>query len=553
MRDAIVQRTAVVWVVLIGLLAVGWAGGDYRTAHISIGLRVLELNPPPLWDGRELWLPVQHLDQLGWNLSATSTTVRLNDLPHDSAHATLLITPIKPTTDSEPILCVPIRDMVRRLGGITRWNEESQTLTVLAHFRGVAIDPETGQVSLKTSFPVAWRTMNLQDPARLVIDLTGCALPDQPPIPEGTHERVKAVRVGQFDPTTVRVVLELDEPLNQTWEGTARAWTLALSGESPQAATVEPEPASTEPAKPAPAQPTFQLPAIERTDQGVLVRLPTQEPVRPRISFLEDPLRIVLEVPGNLQETLEQVIDDPNLFVRALRAAPTEGGTVRLVLELTRTVGATLLTNRDSIALNLRRPRNTGGTLRDKVIVIDPGHGGNQPGARVRHGNRWVEEKEVVLAISKLVAEKLSAEGARVIMTRSDDVAVGLYARTELANSASAHFFISIHCDSNPRPNSASGTTIYFHKDDADSRALGQAILNEMVKVTGLPSRGVRSDSTLYQSGLAVLRTSQMPAVLIEVGFINHNTDRAKLIDPKFQERVADAIVRGLKAHVEGR
>ncbi|MCS7065646.1 MAG: N-acetylmuramoyl-L-alanine amidase, partial [Fimbriimonadales bacterium] len=89
-------------------------------------------------------------------------------------------------------------------------------------------------------------------------------------------------------------------------------------------------------------------------------------------------------------------------------------------------------------------------------------------------------------------------------------------------------------------------------RDDADSRALGQAILNEIVKVSGLPSRGVRSDTTLYQSGLAVLRTSQMPAVLIEVGYLNHSYDRKKLLDPKFQDAVADAIVRGLKAYVEG-
>jgi len=542
------------------MLASTWASDGYRPARLSLGTRVQELSPPPLWDGRELWIPAQHLEKLGWNLSATSSTVKLNDLPPDSPQATLLMTPIQVEPNQKPTPCVPVRDVVRRLGGLTRWNEETQTLTVLAFLRQVRIDPETGQIQVQTSLPVEWRTLNLSDPARLVIDLSGCALPDQPPTPEGVFERVRAVRVGQFDPTTVRIVLELDTPLTTTWNGTARQWSLSLTEQSAQVAQsdTQPEPptekASAEAeSPPEPQAPPFQLPTVERTAQGVQVILPTSAPVRPRVNFLEDPLRIVLEVPGTLQETLEQVVDDPSLFLRALRAIPTEGGTVRLVLELTRSVGATLLTTQNQIAINLRMPRNAGGTLRQKVIVIDPGHGGNQTGARARHGNRWVEEKEIVLAIAKHVADRLSAEGATVIMTRGKDEAIGLYARTELANNANAHFFLSIHCDSNPRPNSASGTTIFFHKDDADSRALGQAILNEMVKVTGLPSRGVRSDSTLYQSGLAVLRTSQMPAVLIEVGFINHDTDRAKLIDPKFQERVAEAIVRGLKSHVEGR
>jgi len=268
--------------------------------------------------------------------------------------------------------------------------------------------------------------------------------------------------------------------------------------------------------------------------------------------FLENPLRIVLDVPGSLQHEKELSILDETLLVRALRAAPLDAGTVRLVLELSRAVGASLMRGKGHLTVNLRLPRGATGTLRQKIIVIDPGHGGNQVGARFREGNRTVYEKDITLAIGLKVAERLAKLGASVIMTRAEDASVGLYERPAIANQAGAHFFISIHCDSNPRPNSASGTTIYYHRDDADSRALGQAILNEIVKVSGLPSRGVRSDTTLYQSGLAVLRTSQMPAVLIEVGYLNHWYDRKKLLDPQFQDAIAAAIVRGLKAYVEG-
>ncbi|MCX7993126.1 MAG: N-acetylmuramoyl-L-alanine amidase, partial [Fimbriimonadales bacterium] len=364
-------------------------------------------------------------------------------------------------------------------------------------------------------------------------------------------------RIAQFDPHTVRIALEMDAPHATPESGLHSDWQIALAPtvQNPIVAeTPDVPPIGVDEARPAEPPPEpFQIPALQRNAQGtVQLTIPLPEGARPNVLFLENPMRIALDVPGYLQDAVEQVIDEPNLFVRTLRAAPLDSGMVRLVLELSRSVGAQILSGKTGITLNLRAPRNTGGKLSDKIIVIDPGHGGAQPGARWREGNKVIEEKTIVLAIGLHIADLLSREGAKVILTRSDDKAVGLSERPTIANHAGAHFFISIHCDSNPRPNSASGTTIYYHRNDADSRALGQAILNEMVKVSGLPSRGVRSDTMLYQNGLAVLRHSQVPTVLIEVGYLNHSFDRARLVEPAFQKRVAGAIVRGLKAHVEG-
>ncbi len=550
---------------------------ELREAHLEIRGSVLELNPPALWDGRELWLPVQHLHHLGVEVERKGDVLRLLTLPENSPAARLMLAEKCPDSKAPPALYAPVRDLVRRLGGYTRWDEQSLTLTVLAYLRSARLLLESGQVEMETTFPVRWRMFPLNDPPRIVIDLVGCALPDNPPVIEGTHADLETARIAQFDPRTVRIVLELNTLHERREEGVSARWQVAFSQSaktegshsealpsqslSPstnpegdprteqeqtisEGASDSPE-AYSEPTAPSP--PPFQLPTLEHTLQGVQIRLPISEGARPRMLFLEDPLRIVLELPGYLQEPLEQGIADESLFVRAVRAIPMEGGLVRLVFELSRAVSANLLPGKDSLALNLRLPRNAGGTLRQKVVVIDPGHGGNQAGAR------WgsILEKDITLSIGLKVTERLAQEGASVIITRAEDVAIGLYERTTLANHSSAHFFISIHCDSNPRPNSASGTTIYYHREDADSRALGQAILNEIVKVSGLPSRGVRSDTTLYQNGLAVLRTSQMPAVLIEVGFLNHSFDRAKLVNPKFQERIAEAIVRGLKAYVE--
>jgi N-acetylmuramoyl-L-alanine amidase len=527
------------------LLGLAWADG-LREATLILRGEPLSLSPPPLWDGRDLWLPISHLERLGVPLEVGASSVRIPHIPADQPAAHV---PIEP---KRGVPCIPVRDLVRRLGGFTRWDDAGSALSVLARLQHAHIDADA--LRLKTSLPVAWRAFVLENPSRLVIDLSGCALPEVPlPLPEPSGA-VKAMRVGQFDPQTVRLVLEMDAPAATPTQGLDGEWQIALTAaplSAPETPTETPEPPA-EP--PPPTPPPFEIPPLQRDASGVVrLTLPLPEGVRPRVLFLEDPLRIAVDVPGYLPAPIEQAIDDPSLFVRVLRAAPLEGGMVRVVLELARSVGAQVLSGKTGVTLNLRAPRNTGGKLRDKIIVIDPGHGGTQAGARWREGKTVIEEKTIALAIGLHIAELLSREGAKVILTRAEDKAVGLYERTALANSANAHFFISIHCDSNPRPNSASGTTIYYHKDDADSRALGQALLNEIVKVSGLPSRGVRSDSVLYQTGLAVLRTSQMPAVLIEVGYLNHSFDRAKLVNPDFQKRIAEAIVRGLKAHVEGR
>ncbi|MCS7209034.1 MAG: N-acetylmuramoyl-L-alanine amidase, partial [Fimbriimonadales bacterium] len=471
----------------LGLL-VSWAWADgLREAKLMLRGETLELNPAPLWDGRELWLPSQHLERLGLPLEINTHTVRLLSLPPDQPAAYVALEP------KRGLNCIPIRDLVRRLGGFTRWEEASHTLVVLARLQETRLEDAT--LHIRTSLPVAWHAFSVENPNRLVIDLAGCALPETPlPLPEPSGA-VKAVRVGQFDPHTARIVLEMDAPYAMPDSGVQSAWQIALAPAPPEPADAEP------PATPSPiaveatrlTEPPFepfQIPVLQRDSRGaVQLSIPLPEGVRPRVLFLEDPLRIAIDVPGYLPEAVAQAVDDPSLFVRMLRAAPLEGGMVRLVLELSRSVGAQIFSGKTGITLNLRAPRNTGGKLREKVIVIDPGHGGTQAGARWREGKTVVEEKTIVLAISLHIAELLAREGAKVILTRAEDKAVGLYERTALANAANAHFFISIHCDSNPRPNSASGTTIYYHKDDADSRALGQAILNEIVKVSGLPSR----------------------------------------------------------------
>ncbi|MFN4032522.1 MAG: AMIN domain-containing protein, partial [Fimbriimonadales bacterium] len=338
------MRRMAVGLTLALLLSLLWADG-LREATVVVRGAPLTLEPPALWDGRELWLPLQHLEQLGLPVSVENNAVRLTEIPPDQPTAWA------PTELKRGVACAPLRDLARRLGGYTRWDDASSTLSLLARLREARLADDA--LHIATSLPVAWRAFTLQNPNRLAIDLHGCALPDAPlPLPEPSGA-VKAVRIGQFDPHTVRIVLEMDAPHATPETGMHASWQIALTPQAADAPTDALAPAEpTPPTEPAPEP--FQLPALQRNAQGMVqLHLPHPEGVRPRVLFLENPIRIAIDVPGFLPEAVEQVIDDPMLFVRLLRAAPTENGMVRLVLELSRSVGAQILSGKTGVTLNL--------------------------------------------------------------------------------------------------------------------------------------------------------------------------------------------------------
>lgn len=186
--------------------------------------------------------------------------------------------------------------------------------------------------------------------------------------------------------------------------------------------------------------------------------------------------------------------------------------------------------------------------LADLTIVIDPGHGGPDPGAK---GASGTYEKNNTLPVGLNLASLLRAAGARVILTRSTDVspAEGTYyeradleARTKIANDMNADLFISLHNDSFSNPD-ASGTTTYYSSPNpvaTQSKALAQSTQSELVKSIGLYNRGVK-DAPFY-----VVKNTEMPAVLVELGFISNPTEEMLLGSPEFQSKAAQGIYRGV-------
>lgn len=497
--------------------------------------RSLAVDPGAVRLGDECWLPIIHAEK-------AKLTAKLVDngsavLIGNRKYAARVLAVPESSGQEIKIACLPLREALKDQGVSTVWDgSELKCFATLT-----SIEVSDGKLKATTSLPVESNAFLVRNPDRLVIDFKGCRLPDKE-IEIATEFKV---RTGQFAIDTARIVVELtgaapNQPPIRA-RGTERIVALPTTVAVAEVTVVETDPTEFAPI----------LPVVENADGSAWVRMPLNAGQKPKFAFGESPEQVSVEIgPLTLAEAVRQEFSDPNGLVRAISMAPGSAGTGRLIVELSRAAAVRFLPGAQDVSLHFTVPRNAGGKMRDKIVTIDPGHGGGQPGAKAVHQGKTVFEKDITLNIASKAAQRLGHTGASILMTRAGDRDVGLYERTTLSNDSGAHFFISVHADSTPRPNSASGTTIYYHKDDADSRALAQAILKEIVAVSGLPSRGVRSDSVLYQSGLAVLRTSSVPAVLIEVGYINHDGDRAKLVDPKFQDKIADAIARGVRKYV---
>jgi len=218
------------------------------------------------------------------------------------------------------------------------------------------------------------------------------------------------------------------------------------------------------------------------------------------------------------------------------------------------------------------------------LVVIDPGHGGDKDGAI---GPNQLKEKDAALAISLALRTQLEARGHAVVLTREADLSLGLRERIQLANEQRADLFVSVHLNSLPlgaRRERVHGVETYFlssEASDADAAALAQkensddeqdggleaggaldAILADLARneahagssrlayllhshlLQGVPSR----DRGVRQAPFAVLRGAEMPAVLVEVGYISHPEEARRLGDPVEQLRIAEALADGVDA-----
>jgi N-acetylmuramoyl-L-alanine amidase len=297
-----------------------------------------------------------------------------------------------------------------------------------------------------------------------------------------------------------------------------------------------------------------------------MLRVRATHPCRVVRTHLRKPERLVLDFSPALWPGRRPVRKGAGP-VRAVRIAQHHGRRVRLVVdtgarstrwngrfhgdewvERGRVQEARALTR-------TRRSRERGETaasasyhaLRRLVIGIDPGHGGDDPGAIAGSG---LQEKKVTLGIARQLRRLLKRQGIRTVMTRTDDRRLPKEDRVAFVSNGCANLIVSIHCDSLDGQPRCTGITTYYHGGSRRSLELAEAVQAQLTSATRLPDRGARPDTTCYDTGFYLLRNATCPAVLVETGYISSAATAARLRDPGFRLQVARGIMEGLRQYV---
>ena len=507
-----------------------------------------------------------------------------------------------PFTAVEGRMCVPFARVAQALGGTADWQPTTATLTVRARLQVVRQDDKS--LTIYTSYPVYYTVKRIDKPERLYVDLYGLDLATTPASIPSQSGGVTQIRSGQIDYQTVRITIDLKQGMPFRVESGVQSSEVKVAlGEGaeeevaatpPPAAPLAPLPVSPPRVVVNPPTPVLPKNAGPVTITNVAYKIvspaltqiliSTTGPAKYRTETLDSPNRLAFDLAGATADSTvqaAQAVGSP--FIKAIRVGrllTSQMNFGRVVLDLSRTVGFTVESQAVDSGMTYTINVLTGGTgtpaappitaplvvedpklplnplntsLAGKIICVDPGHGGPDSGARDEFRTGHIYEKDITLAIGRRLRDLLVQNGATVVMTRSDDSFPTVNARPALANARHADFFVSIHADSSGGQNSHSGTTVYYHAQNPVCKLMAADISRRIGEVSGIPRLGTRSDTVRFATGFGVLRGSLMPAVLVETGYMNCDSDLAKLRDDATQQKIAEGVMAGLRDFMQDR
>ena len=433
------------------------------------------------------------------------------------------------------------------------------------------------RITLESEGALQYTQTFYTDPPRLGVDITGITLtptlrslvdklrPDDP--------NVARIRVGQFSPDVVRLVVDLKQPIH------AQVFNLMPIAAYKNRLVFDLYPASA-------PDPLEKLVAQHSRDEASGLIAPANSPLAATPGPDHDPLGQWLANRSQQSGTPRRPAAPPGHNDDALASliAQKDAAAARQHRPAAPSIAPPATTPEPEPSLHPARGAN-----RLIIVALDPGHGGEDPGAIGPGGTR---EKDVVLSIAKLLATRINNSRVgnnpmRAFLTRDADYFVPLNTRVQKARRVKADLFISIHADAFVTPQ-ANGSSVYaLSRSDASSTAarwlankenqadligginvnsrdatvqralldlsttaqirdsimLGGAMLGEIGKINRLHKPRVE------QAGFAVLKAPDIPSVLVETAFISNPTEESRLRSPAFQARMADMLMRGIQAY----
>ena len=365
------------------------------------------------------------------------------------------------------------------------------------------------------------------------------------PLPDGVPAQV--ISYGGADRTMIPLRF-VSETLGAQVEWDQTTYTAHLTAELPETA---PEPPEEEPETPAqePEVPDGMTRITGMSWEDGALTISADRSPNCKVTDLGDRVAIDFLNAALGEDFSSCAVDDP--YLSGVRYAqhdadfyPGSDYTVRIVLDLaagaTAAGNLTVTTTASGVTVSTHAAPVTQPSEpvnpQNFTIVIDPGHGGDRPGACYED----IMEKDIDLAISLKLVTILQNLGYQVIMTRSDDTELGLYERADLANAAGADVFVSIHANAAENRPDYQGIYTYYHPSSNRGARLAQAIQTPLCQITGAIDRGIKD------ADFVVLRETEMCAVLVETGFMTNHEELMRLVDDDYQQLLAQGIARGI-------
>ena len=455
------------------------------------------------------------------------------------------------------------------------------------------------RIDFSTSAAVKPEAQMLANPSRLILDLPETRL-NQPTSSQLLSNGIKSLRVGQFDPDRTRMVLELDpqysiDPQQVLIQAsTSKQWSVQLPPPQllqsfPRGAPIGPVAVFNEDGqiiaqatRPRIAANTsvgtaVNYIALDPTRTGILVQADRQDRTQLkyttgwdigsgsyRVTIPNARLAPGYQVPADSQRYLTVSNQGSDISILVRRADGVKVDLVRQYLDnrwvyLQPVAGSVRIAVNPpptQVPINVNTPKRYPANKIDptptvrppsngKVLVmIDPGHGGRDPGAINSSGLR---EVDVIMPIAKRVSDILARQGVAVKMTRTSDEYVGLDERVAISRDSGASLFVSIHANSiDDRPD-VNGLELYhYNLGQSFAETVHSAIL-DYVNKNGfyLADRRVRSARFL------VLRKSAIPAILVETGYLTSEAEAARLRRDDYQKVMAEGIARGIVQYIK--